>query len=141
MLLLTLVAQPLAVVGEQHDERLVPAPEALQLLEQLPHHRVGGRDLSVVRLAVARGERLGRLVGGVRLVEVQEEQERALADLAQPGQQPAQRLAARPLQAVTTARAMARTAWSYPSRLAIYDGDAGQIAELRTRPGELAPIA
>lgn len=48
---------------------------------------------------------------------------------------------ARPLQAVTTARAMARTAWSYPSRLAIYDGDAGQIAELRTRPGELAPIA
>ena len=44
------------------------------------------------------------------------------------------------LQAVTTARAMARTAWSYPSRLAIYDGDAGQIAELRTRPGELAPI-
>jgi GGDEF domain-containing protein/drug/metabolite transporter (DMT)-like permease len=43
----------------------------------------------------------------------------------------------RPSQAVTTARAMARTAWSYPSRLAIYDATAGQIAELRTRPAEL----
>lgn len=36
----------------------------------------------------------------------------------------------RPSQAVSTARAMARTAWSYGSRLAFYDQDAGQIAEL-----------
>ena len=36
----------------------------------------------------------------------------------------------RPTQAVTTARAMARTAWSYGSRLAFYDAEAGQIAEL-----------
>jgi GGDEF domain-containing protein len=43
----------------------------------------------------------------------------------------------RPSQAVTTVRAMARTAWSYPSRLAVYDATAGQIAELRTQPGEL----
>lgn len=37
---------------------------------------------------------------------------------------------ARPSQAVATARAMARTAWSYPSRLACFDQESGQIAEL-----------
>jgi GGDEF domain-containing protein len=36
----------------------------------------------------------------------------------------------RPSHAVTTVRAMARTAWSYSSRLAFYDQEAGQIAEL-----------
>jgi GGDEF domain-containing protein len=36
----------------------------------------------------------------------------------------------RPAQAVGTARAMARTAWSYPSRLACFDQASGQIAEL-----------
>ena len=36
----------------------------------------------------------------------------------------------RPSQAVATARAMARTAWTYGSRLASYDQELGQIAEL-----------
>jgi GGDEF domain-containing protein len=36
----------------------------------------------------------------------------------------------RPAQAVATARAMARTAWSYASRLAFFDPKVGQIAEL-----------
>jgi GGDEF domain-containing protein len=36
----------------------------------------------------------------------------------------------RPAQAVATARAMARTAWTYGSRLAFFDQAAGQIAEL-----------
>lgn len=36
----------------------------------------------------------------------------------------------RPSQVVATARAMARTAWSFPSRLAFYDEARGQIAEL-----------
>lgn len=36
----------------------------------------------------------------------------------------------RPSQAVTTARAMARTAWSFNSRLAFYDVALGRIAEL-----------
>jgi hypothetical protein len=42
----------------------------------------------------------------------------------------------RPSQAVATARAMARTAWSYPSRMAFFDENVGQIAELGavTRP-------
>jgi GGDEF domain-containing protein len=45
----------------------------------------------------------------------------------------------RPSHAVATARAMARTAWSYPSRLAFFDPDAGQIAELQS--GELEAAA
>jgi GGDEF domain-containing protein len=36
----------------------------------------------------------------------------------------------RPASAVAMARAMSRTAWSYASRVAWYDHDAGQIAEL-----------
>ena len=49
----------------------------------------------------------------------------------------------RPSQAVATARAMARTAWSYPSRMAFFDENAGQIAELgaatRPPPAAVAP--
>ncbi len=42
----------------------------------------------------------------------------------------------RPSQAVATARAMARTAWSYGTRMAFFDQQAGQIAELGPRrPG------
>jgi GGDEF domain-containing protein len=43
----------------------------------------------------------------------------------------------RPSQAVATARAMARTAWSYPSRMAFFDQEAGQIAELAAPKPEL----
>ena len=45
----------------------------------------------------------------------------------------------RPSQAVSTARAMARTAWSFESRLAFYDEAGGRIAEMPTgRDGFLA---
>jgi GGDEF domain-containing protein len=43
----------------------------------------------------------------------------------------------RPAQAVATARAMARTAWTYATRVAFFDGTAGQIAELATEPAPL----
>ena len=43
----------------------------------------------------------------------------------------------RPAQAVSTARAMARTAWTYPSRVAFFDAEAGQIAEL---PAQEPPL-
>jgi GGDEF domain-containing protein len=43
----------------------------------------------------------------------------------------------RPSQAVATARAMARTAWSYASRMAFFDQQAGQIAELAAPAPEL----
>jgi GGDEF domain-containing protein len=44
---------------------------------------------------------------------------------------------ARPSQAVAAARAMARTGWSYASRLAFYDEEAGQIAELASDEPQL----
>ena len=46
-------------------------------------------------------------------------------------------------QAVSTARAMARTAWSFGSRMAFYDEAAGQIAELPPEHGAAlgAPLA
>ena len=43
----------------------------------------------------------------------------------------------RPAQAVATARAMARTAWSYASRLAFFDPQVQQIAELPPQEGAL----
>lgn len=48
--------------------------------------------------------------------------------------------AARPSQAVAAVRAMARTGWSYASRLAFYDDREGRIAELPGEPGP-APVA
>ena len=45
----------------------------------------------------------------------------------------------RPSQAVSTARAMARTAWSYGSRMAFFDQKKGQIAELGGASRELPP--
>lgn len=44
----------------------------------------------------------------------------------------------RPAQAVATARAMARTAWSYGTRIAVFDPQAGQIAEMATHPAAVA---
>ena len=46
----------------------------------------------------------------------------------------------RPAQAVGTARAMARTAWTYGSRLAFFDEKAGHIAELPPEDAAL-PVA
>jgi GGDEF domain-containing protein len=46
----------------------------------------------------------------------------------------------RPAQAIATVRAMARTAWTYGTRIAVFDPQAGQIAELSTRPATLRPL-
>ena len=59
------------MVGEQDEDRAVPDPRALQPRDEAPHHLVGVGHLAEVRLArVAREERLRRLVGRVRVVEV-----------------------------------------------------------------------
>jgi GGDEF domain-containing protein len=46
----------------------------------------------------------------------------------------------RPAQAVGTVRAMARTAWTYASRIAFFDEQAGQIAELPVAPPRAVPL-
>lgn len=49
--------------------------------------------------------------------------------------------AVRPSQAVSAVRAMARTGWSYASRLAFYDDREGRIAELPAHNTAPAPVA
>ena len=53
MLLLAVVEEPLAVVREQHDERVVVAAELAQPVEQGADGGVGRGDLAVVGRAVA----------------------------------------------------------------------------------------
>ena len=66
-----MVAQALAVVGEEHEHRLVPDPRCLEPRDESADDLVGVGDLAEVGLAgVARREGLGRLVRGVRIVEV-----------------------------------------------------------------------
>ena len=66
VLVLAVLAQPLAVVGEQDDQRAVVDPELSQLGDQVADHRVGGGDLAVVGgLAASAGEGLGAGVYGV----------------------------------------------------------------------------
>ena len=95
MLVLAVVAEALAVVGEKNDERAVVEAARLQKRDEAPHDLVGGRDLAVVgALRVAALEGLRRLVRRVRLVEM-EEGEHGLAGRSpgDPGLQPALRLA------------------------------------------------
>ena len=47
----------------------------------------------------------------------------------------------RPAQAVATVRAMARTAWTYGSRIAFFDTEAGGIAELQPSQAAALPLA
>jgi GGDEF domain-containing protein len=46
----------------------------------------------------------------------------------------------RPAQAVATVRAMARTAWTYSTRVAVFDQEAGQIAELQVDEAPLSVV-
>ena len=94
MLLLAVVEEPLAVVGGEHDERVVVAAELAEPVEQLAERRVGRGDLALVGRAVARALGRGRRPGRVRLVEVDEQEERLAARAAQPVERPRHRLPA-----------------------------------------------
>ena len=95
---LAVIHQALAVVGEQNDHRVPVEAQFLEPPNQLADHRVGGGDLAVVGIAVAFGERRRRRVGGVRLVEVEEQEERRSRDLAKPARGRGQGLPSWPLQ-------------------------------------------
>ncbi len=106
MLVLAVVAEALAVVGEQDDERLVVDPQLLEPRDEAADDGVGGGDVAVVLVGVARGEGLGRRVRGVGLVEVEEEEELPLGDAVQPAARQAQGLAARALLAAQRGAAL-----------------------------------
>ena len=75
VLVLAVLPEPLAVVGEEDDEALLVEAERLQPVDQLAHDGVRRGDLAVVGLGVPAPEGLGRLVGAVRLVDVEEREE------------------------------------------------------------------
>ena len=96
MLLLAVVAQALAVIRGDDDHRLVVGLLLPQPVQEAPDQLVGVGDLAVVgvgELAVRRG----RVVGRVRLVEMQEGEEGRLAALRDPAEQRLDRQRAVPL--------------------------------------------
>ncbi len=74
-----MIAQAFAVVGGDQERRIVLQTEARQRLLEPPDLLVGEGHLAVVETArEAPGPGLGRLVGVVRIVEVQPEEDAAL---------------------------------------------------------------
>ena len=83
VLVLAVVAEPLAVVGEEDDDRLVVDPFRFQETEEASDDRVGGRDLPVVGpRRVPAPEGLRRIVRRVRLVEMEEREQRLFRRLS-----------------------------------------------------------
>src|SRR3954465_1850513 len=64
-----MLAEALAVIGRDDDQRALELSGAAQRVEQLTDHRVGIGDLRIVRL-VLRRERLRSTVGLVRIVQM-----------------------------------------------------------------------
>ena len=75
---LAVIAEALAVVAHDDDHRAVEEVLRVELRDEAADLRVDERDLAVVRMpGVARLERLGRIVRGVRVVEMHPGEERA----------------------------------------------------------------
>jgi hypothetical protein len=91
VLLFAMIAEPFAVIGKQDDGGAVVEIHPAQAIEEAPDDLVGVGDLAVVRRVGAKPCR--RRVGLVRLVDVEEEEERlgAVAPL-EPGFRDRQRL-------------------------------------------------
>ena len=64
---LAVVTQSLSVIRNDHDQTTVIQVESFQALEQATDQAVDISDLRVVRIAVARSERFGSLVGRMRV--------------------------------------------------------------------------
>ena len=87
MRLLAVPAAALAVVGRGDDQRLRERPVALQAGEQRPDGGVHGRDLAQVRVAARLLQELARrIVGEVRVVEVQPQEEGLVPARVEPGE-------------------------------------------------------
>ena len=73
VLLLAVIAEPFAVIRQQHDRRPIVEPDARRRIEQTADDLVGVSDLAVVRRVHREPRR--RCVGLVRLVEMEEQEE------------------------------------------------------------------
>jgi hypothetical protein len=87
MRLLRMVAEALAVIGGEHDDRAIHQSFAGQETAQAADDGVGVGNLANVSAPlIARLEGLGRIVGGMGIVEVNPREERLVLLLVQPGQ-------------------------------------------------------
>src|SRR6185295_7634239 len=99
VLLLAVIAEPLAVIGKEHDDGPIVETQALELVEEPADDSVRRRDLAVVSVRIAGAERLGRLVRRMRLVEVKQEEERFALARLDPIESEPRGLPSRPLAA------------------------------------------
>ena len=83
---LAMVAQPFAMVGNENDQSPVIDVATLELFQEGAHDRIRGGYLAVVGQPIAAPVRFGRLVGGVRLVQVEKEKEGLLLDTRKPAE-------------------------------------------------------
>ena len=104
MLLLAVVPEPLPVVREDDEERPVVEAPAREVRDERPEDRVGECDLSVVRARRGAPVGLRRIVGSVGLVEVHEQEERAVRDPVQPRESRPHRLGTGSLDGARGAR-------------------------------------
>ena len=73
---LAVLAERLAVIAGDDDDRPIQQAPAVERLEQPADLRVGKRDFADVRIAAyRRAERFGRIVRTVRVVEVRPQEE------------------------------------------------------------------
>ena len=78
------IAESLPVVGEKNDEGAIVDSPPLQFRDPGPDDLVGARDLSVVREGIAAAVGLRRLIGRVRLEEVEKREERSAVAAVEP---------------------------------------------------------
>ena len=68
---LAVLSEGFAVVGHDGDQSRVEETACLENLQQLPDHKIGVRDFSVIRLRLGpRLIRLRRIIGIMRIVQM-----------------------------------------------------------------------
>src|ERR1700694_1031898 len=75
VLLLAMLIEAFAMIGEEQDERLVIDAFSLQITDEISDDCVRGGNLAVVMIRVPAEVRLGRSIGGGRLIQGQEKKE------------------------------------------------------------------
>ena len=104
MLLFAVLAERLAVIAEDDDDRAIEAAVAGEMIEQTAQLQIGCRNLRVVRADHRRrkalADRCGRIVRRMRLVEMHPREERARPILVEPFDGFRHDLAAGPLHGV-----------------------------------------
>jgi hypothetical protein len=87
VLVFTVLAQALPVVGGDDEQRVLSGPRAIEPLDEPPELRVDVRDLAVVgRAGETRAVGRRRLVGGMGIEQMQPGEDRPASRLRQPSE-------------------------------------------------------